>query len=56
MLIDGSQAVPNFPVNVSELDVDCLVFTAHKIMADTGLGVIFLKKEHINALTPLIVG
>lgn len=56
MLIDGSQAVPNFAVNVSELAVDCLVFTAHKIMADTGLGVIFLKKEHINALTPLIVG
>lgn len=34
-LIDGSQSVPNFVVNVSQIDCDCLVFTGHKMMAYT---------------------
>jgi cysteine desulfurase/selenocysteine lyase len=55
-LIDGSQSVPNFPVNVGQIDCDCLVFTAHKMMAYTGIGVVYLKKEYIKNLTPMIAG
>ena len=55
-LIDGSQSVPNFAVNVAQIDCDCLVFTGHKMMAYTWIGVVYLKREHIKNLTPMIVG
>ena len=53
-LVDGSQSVPNFPVDVQNIDCDCLVFTGHKMMAYTGIGVIYLKKEWIRKLVPII--
>jgi len=34
-LVDGSQSVPNFPVDVQDIGCDCLVFTGHKMMAYT---------------------
>jgi cysteine desulfurase/selenocysteine lyase len=36
-VVDGSQAVPNFSVNVQEIGCDCYVFTGHKLMAYTGI-------------------
>ena len=53
-LVDGSQSVPNFPVDVQDIWCDCLVFTGHKMMAYTGIGVIYLKKEWIKKLVPII--
>ena len=53
-LVDGSQSVPNFPVDVQDIDCDCLVFTGHKMMAYTGIGVVYLKKEWIKKLVPII--
>jgi len=53
-LVDGSQSVPNFPVDVEDIGCDCLVFTGHKMMAYTGIGVIYLKKERIKKLVPII--
>jgi len=55
-LIDGSQSVPNFPVDVQDIGCDCLVFTPHKMMAYTGIGVAYLKKEWIKKLVPMIRG
>lgn len=55
-LIDASQSVPNFAVNVTQIDCDCLVFTGHKMMAYTGIGVVYLKKERIKNLSPMIAG
>lgn len=55
-LVDGSQSVPNFPVDVQDIGCDCLVFTWHKMMAYTGIGVVYLKKEWIKKLTPMILG
>ncbi|MCX6823653.1 MAG: aminotransferase class V-fold PLP-dependent enzyme [candidate division SR1 bacterium] len=55
-LVDGSQSVPNFPVDVQDIGCDCLVFTGHKMMAYTGIGVIFLKKEWIRKLVPAFRG
>jgi cysteine desulfurase/selenocysteine lyase len=52
--VDGSQSVPNFPVDVQDIGCDCLVFTGHKMMAYTGIGVIYLKKEWIKKLVPII--
>lgn len=53
-LVDGSQSVPNFPVDVQDIGCDCLVFTGHKLMAYTGIGVVYLKKEWIKKLVPII--
>ncbi len=55
-LVDGSQSVPNFPVDVQDIGCDCLVFTGHKMMAYTGLWVIYLKKAWIKTLVPIIRG
>jgi cysteine desulfurase/selenocysteine lyase len=40
-VVDASQAVPHFEVDVQKLDCDFLVFTGHKVMAETGIGVFF---------------
>jgi len=55
-LVDGSQSVPNFAVNVAQIWCDCLVFTGHKMMAYTWIGVVYLKKEYIKSLSPMIAG
>ena len=54
-LIDGSQSVPNMIVDMEDLGADAVVFTAHKIMASTGLGVLVLKNHWIKEWTPLIL-
>ncbi len=54
--VDASQAVPHFSVDVVDIDCDALVFTWHKIMAYTGLWVLYMKKERIKKLTPMMWG
>lgn len=54
--IDASQAVPHFAVDVQEIACDALYFTAHKFFAYTGLGVMYLAKQHIRSLEPLMSG
>jgi cysteine desulfurase/selenocysteine lyase len=55
-IVDGSQGVPHFPVNVREIGCDGYVMTAHKMMAQTGLGMLYLKHQRIKELDPLILG
>lgn len=55
-VIDASQAVPHFFIDVQALDIDYLVFTGHKLMSDTGLGIMYGKKPLLKALTPSIGG
>jgi cysteine desulfurase/selenocysteine lyase len=54
-MVDGSQSVPHFPVNVREIGCDALMMTAHKMMAHTGLGMLYLKHPRIKELNPLIL-
>ncbi len=55
-LVDWSQSVPNFSVDVQDIGCDCLVFTGHKMMAYTGIWVIYLRKPWIQKLQPMIRG
>ena len=55
-VLDGAQSVPHFPVNVQELDVDFLAFSAHKMCGPTGLGVLYGKKEFLEAMPPFLGG
>lgn len=52
ILIDGAQSVAHIPVNVSTLDADFFVFSGHKIFAPTGIGVVYGKKELLEAARP----
>jgi cysteine desulfurase / selenocysteine lyase len=51
-LIDGAQAVSHLRVNVQALDADFYVFSGHKIFAPTGIGVVYGKKELLDAMPP----
>lgn len=52
ILIDGAQSVAHIPVNVSALDADFFVFSGHKIFGPTGIGVLYGKKEVLEAAKP----
>lgn len=56
LLIDGSQAVPHFPVDVSTLGCDFYVFTGHKLFAPTGTGALWGRYELLEAMSPWIGG
>ena len=50
LIIDGSQLVPNRRVDVQELWIDALVWTTHKMMWYTGLGILYLNKKWMSRL------
>ena len=56
VLVDGSQAVPHIKVNVSDLDVDFLSFSAHKMLGPSGVGVLYGKYNLLKTLDPLTMG
>ncbi|MDD6224489.1 MAG: cysteine desulfurase [bacterium] len=56
LVVDGAQSVPHIPVNVDELGIDFLAFSAHKMLGPTGLGVLYGKEELLEELRPTVVG
>ncbi|QBQ53206.1 cysteine desulfurase [Nitrosococcus wardiae] len=52
VLLDGAQAVPHMPVDVQELDCDFYAFSAHKMVGPTGIGVLYGKREWLEAMPP----
>ncbi len=52
VLLDGAQAVPHMHVDVLDLDCDFYCFSAHKVFASTGLGVLYGKEKWLNAMPP----
>ena len=55
-VIDGSQAVPQIPVNVGEIGVDFYVWTGHKAYGPTGVGVLHGRRELLDAMPPFLGG
>ena len=56
LVVDGAQSVPHQKIDVKDLDVDFFVFSAHKMLGPTGLGVLYGKKKYLNLTKPLIEG
>ncbi len=56
MIIDGSQSVPHMPVDVQKIDADFYVFTGHKMLGPTGVGVLYGKKELLQEMSPFLYG
>ncbi|ADU50239.1 cysteine desulfurase, SufS subfamily [Thermaerobacter marianensis DSM 12885] len=56
VVVDGAQSVPHLPVDVAELGVDFLAFSAHKMLGPTGLGVLYGRRERLAEMEPLLGG
>ena len=56
VLVDGAQSVPHFPVDASALDADFLVFSAHKMLGPTGVGVLHARKRILETMDPFLGG
>lgn len=52
VLVDGAQAAPHLNIDVSALDCDFYVFSAHKMYGPTGVGVLYGKKELLETMPP----
>lgn len=56
VVVDASQAAPQLPVDVVASGADILVFTGHKVVGPTGIGVLWGKREVLDALPPFLGG
>jgi len=55
-LLDGAQSAPHQSVDVTQLGVDFFVFTGHKMLAPSGIGVLWGRKELLDAMPPFMGG
>jgi cysteine desulfurase/selenocysteine lyase len=55
-LVDGSQAVPQMPVEVSAMGCDFYVWTGHKALGPTGIGVLHARRELLEEMPPFLGG
>lgn len=56
MIVDGAQSVPHMKVDVKDLDVDFLGFSAHKMCGPSGVGILYGKKKLLDAMEPVFYG
>ncbi|NNM57932.1 aminotransferase class V-fold PLP-dependent enzyme [Acidocella sp.] len=56
VLLDGCQAIVHRAVDVQALDVDFYVFSGHKLYGPTGIGVLYAKREILEAMPPFLAG
>lgn len=56
MMVDGAQAAPHLKVDVQDLDADFYAFSGHKMCGPTGIGVLYGKQRHLEAMEPVEFG
>jgi cysteine desulfurase/selenocysteine lyase len=56
VVVDGAQLVPHAPIDVRTLGADFLAFSAHKMMGPTGIGVVWARRELLEAMPPFLGG
>ena len=56
IMVDGAQSVPHMPVDVRTLDCDFLALSGHKMLAPTGIGALYGKREVLEAMPPFFGG
>jgi cysteine desulfurase/selenocysteine lyase len=56
VLIDGAQAVPHKPVDVSRIGCDFYAFSGHKMLAPTGIGALYARRELLEEMPPFLGG
>jgi len=55
-MVDGAQSVPHLPVDVRAIGADFLAFSGHKMLGPTGAGVLWARKEILQAMPPFLGG
>jgi cysteine desulfurase/selenocysteine lyase len=56
VVLDACQSAPHFALDVAALDVDFAVFSGHKMLGPTGVGVLYGRSELLNAMPPFLTG
>lgn len=56
VLVDGAQSAGHGETNVQELDCDFFVFSSHKMLGPTGVGIFYAKKEILSSMPPFLFG
>ena len=56
VLLDAAQSVPHMPVDVRAIDCDFLAFSGHKMLAPTGIGALYGKRDVLDAMPPFFGG
>ena len=52
VVVDGAQSAPHLPVDMQALDADFFAFSGHKMFGPTGIGILYGKREHLEAMPP----
>lgn len=55
-VVDAAQTVPHMPVDVQALDCDFMAFSGHKMCGPTGIGILYGKRELLEAMPPFMGG
>ncbi|KAA5545123.1 SufS family cysteine desulfurase [Roseiconus nitratireducens] len=56
VLVDAAQAAPHEVIDVQQWDADFVVFSGHKVCGPTGIGVLYAKLEHLEAMPAFLGG
>ncbi|MFA6552870.1 MAG: cysteine desulfurase [Patescibacteria group bacterium] len=56
VLVDGAQSAPHFQVDMKKIDADFYVFSSHKMLGPTGVGVLYGKHELLEHMPPFLTG
>ena len=56
LVVDGAQSTPHMVIDVQDLDADFFAFSGHKMMAPTGIGVLYGKEELLERMSPVEFG
>ena len=56
VILDASQSIPHFKIDVQKLDADFVAFSGHKMLAPLGIGVLYGKRELLNKMSPFLMG
>ena len=56
VVVDAAQSAPHMPLNVYSLDADMLFFSGHKMLGPTGIGVLWIRGDHLEKLEPPFQG
>ena len=56
ILVDGAQSVPHMPIDVQDLDCDFFAFSGHKMLGPTGIGILYGKRDILDAMPPYMGG
>ncbi|MCZ3385553.1 MAG: aminotransferase class V-fold PLP-dependent enzyme, partial [Actinomycetia bacterium] len=54
--LDACQSVPHMPFSVQDVDVDFVVFSAHKMLGPSGIGVLWGRRALLESLPPFLTG